>query len=89
MSLPTFALLMKFGDIVENLEITGISSEGKSIGRHDGLVVFVKDGVPGDLADVQITHKRRRFVEGQIHKLHESSPYPTSPASGGRQKTSQ
>ncbi|MCP4456620.1 MAG: 23S rRNA (uracil(1939)-C(5))-methyltransferase RlmD [Cytophagales bacterium] len=70
---------MKFGEIVENLEITGISSEGKSIGRHDGLVVFVKDGVPGDVADVQITHRRRRFVEGQIHKLHTSSPHRTKP----------
>ncbi len=70
---------MKFGDIIENLEITGISSEGKSIGRHDGLVVFVKDGVPGDLADIQITHKRRRFVEGQIHKLHNASPHRSEP----------
>lgn len=70
---------MKFGDIVENLEITGISSEGKSIGRHDGLVVFVKDGVPGDKADVQITHKRRRFVEGKIHTLHTASPHRSEP----------
>jgi len=70
---------MKYGDIVENLEITGISSEGKSIGRHDGLVVFVKDGVPGDVADVMITHQRRRFVEGQVHKLHTTSPHRSEP----------
>jgi len=70
---------MKYGDIVENLEITGISSEGKSIGRHDGLVVFVKDGVPGDVADVMITHKRRRFVEGQVHKLHTTSSNRSEP----------
>ena len=70
---------MKFGDIIENLEITSISSEGKSIGRHNGLVVFVKNGVPGDLADVRITHKRRRFVEGQIEKFHKASSHRSEP----------
>lgn len=70
---------MDRGAIIEKLEITGITSEGKSLGRHDGLVVFVDHSVPGDIADVEITYKRRRFVEGKIKQLITPSPHRSEP----------
>jgi 23S rRNA (uracil1939-C5)-methyltransferase len=70
---------MERGAIVEKLEITSITSEGKSLGRHDGLVVFVDHAVPGDVADVEITYKRRRFVEGKIKQLITPSPHRAEP----------
>jgi 23S rRNA (uracil1939-C5)-methyltransferase len=66
---------MDRGAIIEKLEITSITSEGKSLGRHDGLVVFVDQSVPGDVADVEITYTRRRFVEGKIKQLITPSPH--------------
>ncbi len=56
---------MKKGRILENLEIVDIASNGKSLGRHEGQVVFVDKLVPGDVADVQIYKKRRRYVEAR------------------------
>ena len=44
---------------VENAEIVDISSEGKSVAKVDGMVIFVDGGVPGDIADVMITRKKK------------------------------
>lgn len=52
--------------VIEGLEITGLAAEGKAMGRHDGMVVFVPMTVPGDVVDVQIRAKRRRFMEGCV-----------------------
>ncbi|MEQ9232306.1 MAG: 23S rRNA (uracil(1939)-C(5))-methyltransferase RlmD [Cyclobacteriaceae bacterium] len=70
---------MNKGDIISSLEITGISADGKSVGRHDGIVVFVKEGVPGDVAEVEITYKRRRFLEGKITHLIKASEHRSEP----------
>ncbi len=70
---------MNKGDIISSLEITGISADGKSVGRHDGIVVFVKEGVPGDVAEVEITYKRRRFLEGKITNLVKASEHRSEP----------
>jgi len=70
---------MKKGDLVTGLEIIDISSDGRSVGKHDGLVIFVKAGVPGDIADVRISHKRRKYVEGRIENLRTPSPWREEP----------
>lgn len=70
---------MKKGDIIEDLEITGISSEGKAVGRYDGMVVFVKEGAPGDIIDVEISFKKKKFAEGRIAKLKTASASRTEP----------
>ncbi len=46
--------------LIEGLEITSLAAEGKSIGRHEGAVVFVPMTVPGDVVDVQIRAKHER-----------------------------
>ena len=51
---------------IEGLEITTLAAEGKAIGHHDGMVVFVPMTVPGDVVDVQIRAKHRRFMEGVV-----------------------
>ncbi len=65
--------------IVENLEITGIAAEGKSLGRWNEMVVFVPFGAPGDVVDVRLTKKRHSFAEGKIVKMHTSSPMRVEP----------
>ncbi len=54
---------------VENAEIVDISSEGKSVAKVDGMVIFVDGGVPGDVADVMITRKKNNYAEGHIVTL--------------------
>ena len=47
---------------IEGLEITTLAAEGKAMGHYDGMVVFVPMTVPGDVVDVQIKAKKRRFM---------------------------
>lgn len=58
---------------VENAEIVDISSEGKSVAKVDGMVIFVDGGVPGDVADVMITRKKNNYAEGHIVTLKKPS----------------
>ena len=52
--------------LIEGLEITGLAAEGKALGHYNDIVVFVPLTVPGDVVDVQIRSKRRRFMEGTV-----------------------
>ncbi len=52
--------------LIEGLEITTLAAEGKAMGRYNDIVVFVPMSVPGDVVDVQIRSKRRRFMEGVV-----------------------
>jgi len=50
--------------ILENLVITDIATEGRSIAKYGDIVVFISNTVPGDIVNVQITKKRKRYLEG-------------------------
>lgn len=58
---------------VENAEIVDISSEGKSVAKVDGMVIFVDGGVPGDVADVMITRKKNNYAEGHVVTIKKPS----------------
>ncbi len=51
--------------ILRNVEIVTYAAEGKCIARHDGMVIFVKGLVPGDIADLQITKKKSQYFEAK------------------------
>ena len=65
--------------LIEGLEITTLAAEGKAMGRWNDVVVFVPMTVPGDVVDVQIRLKRRRFMEGYVVRYVERSPLRTEP----------
>ena len=65
--------------LIEALEITDIAAEGKALGRYGDMVVFVPMTVPGDVVDVQITAKRRRFMEGYAAAFRTRSPLRCEP----------
>ncbi|RJE74132.1 23S rRNA (uracil(1939)-C(5))-methyltransferase RlmD [Reichenbachiella sp. MSK19-1] len=58
---------------LDNLKVEAVVAEGKSLARHDGQVVFVKGAVPGDVVDVNITKKRKAFMEGTPIQFHQYS----------------
>ncbi|MEM0940194.1 MAG: 23S rRNA (uracil(1939)-C(5))-methyltransferase RlmD [Bacteroidota bacterium] len=64
---------MKKGEVIDSLKISGISSEGKGVGRANGQVVFVKEGVPGDVVKAKVIGKRKRFLEANIEDLQQGS----------------
>lgn len=65
--------------LIEGLEITDIAAEGKAIGKYDDMVVFVPLCVPGDVVNVQINNKRRRFMEGFVTEYIKKSPLRSEP----------
>lgn len=65
--------------LIEGLEITTLAAEGKAMGRYDDMVVFVPMTVPGDVVDVQIHNKRRRFMEGSVVRYIVRSPLRVEP----------
>jgi len=51
--------------IFEDLQIIDAGAKGKSIAKAaDGKVVFIDNAVPGDIATVQTTKKRKAYYEG-------------------------
>ncbi len=65
--------------LIESLEITTLAAEGKAMGRYNDVVVFVPMTVPGDVVDVQIRSKRRRFMEGTVVNYVKKSELRTEP----------
>ena len=65
---------MKKVEHVEHLEITGISADGKGVGRKDNLVIFVNQSAPGDILDVKIIGKDKKFLIGTPQFFHKKSP---------------
>jgi 23S rRNA (uracil1939-C5)-methyltransferase len=64
---------------IENLQIHDISSDGKAVGRHENQVVFVTGLVPGDVADVQVIKKKKRFFHAVPVEIHSYSNLRTEP----------
>lgn len=57
----------------EHVTITDVGAEGKAVAKVDDVVVFTTHVVPGDVVDIQVTKKRKRYHEGFVTKIHEFS----------------
>jgi 23S rRNA (uracil1939-C5)-methyltransferase len=53
--------------------IEDIGAEGKSLAKIGDLVVFTQLVVPGDIVDIQVTKKRKKYQEGKVIRIHEFS----------------
>jgi 23S rRNA (uracil1939-C5)-methyltransferase len=62
------------------LRIDSLAFGGSGVARHDGFVVFVRGGVPGDDVRARITKVKRGFAEGIVTELvHSSDSRVTAP----------
>lgn len=59
--------------------ISDVAAEGQSIAKVDDFVIFIPFGAPGDVADVKIVRKKRRYAEGRIENIIQPSPLRTIP----------
>ena len=81
--LPTFQFLwgyflMEKNDIFR-FTIEDMSDEGMGIGHAMGMVVFVKDTVVGDEAEVRIVKVKKSYAYGRLEQLITPSPYRVEP----------
>ncbi len=68
---------MKVGNRIE-LTLENLALGGEAVARIDGgMVVFVRGGIPGDRAIVEIIKRKRRFATGKVVELVEPSTLRT------------
>ncbi len=65
--------------IFKNVEIIDAGSEGMAIGKINDQVIFIPFVVPGDVVDVQVTRKKKKYLEGKAVQIHEYSKKRTIP----------
>lgn len=58
----------------ENVRIEGIGAEGKAIAKVGDMVVFTKLAIPGDVVDLQVSKKRKRYQEAFVKEYKAFSP---------------
>ncbi len=66
-------------EIIENVEVIDVGTDGIAIAKHNGMVVFLKYAVTGDIVDVKILKKKKNYVEGKIEKIHKAGETRTLP----------
>lgn len=65
---------MKKLPILEGVRIESIAAEGQALARVDGIVLFTQYAVPGDVVDIQLTKKKKSYMEGRVVAYRELSP---------------
>ena len=71
------------------LNITALTSEGSAIGRRDGVPIFVRGGVPGDVVTAHIIKAKKNYAVARLQQVLEPSPHrvesdcPVSAQCGG------
>jgi len=62
------------GDLLE-LTIQNMAYGGRGVARQDGLVFFVRGGLPGDTVRARVFKKKKGYAEAEIKALLEPSPH--------------
>ena len=68
------------------LDIDGVTSEGKGVGRADGLAVFVAGALPGERVSARIFARKKSFAEAGLVQVLEPAPgraVPSCPCYAG------
>lgn len=59
--------------LYEGVTIEDIGAEGNALARVGEMVVFTKYAIPGDVVDLQVTKRRKKYQEAFVTKFHEYS----------------
>lgn len=72
---------MKKNQVISEVEVLGVAAEGKCIVKHDEKVIFIAGNLvaPGDVVDLKIIRKKRRFFEAIPVHFHRLSDLRQTP----------
>lgn len=62
------------------LMVTGLTTEGKGVGRIDGMAVFAAGALPGEMVQVKILGKKKRYAWGEVVERITASPQRVMPS---------
>lgn len=65
--------------LLNDVEIIDTSAEGKSVAKHEGMVIFCDGGVPGDIVDLQIYRKKSKMAEAKVIAVKKPSVFRKIP----------
>lgn len=69
---------LKKNDIIK-IEIVDMGSEGEGIGHVNGYALFVKDTIPGDVAEIKIMKMKKSYGYARLMNLIHPSAFRTEP----------
>ena len=70
---------LKKGDQLTGITLQTMAAEGKCIARHNGQVIFVQGGAPGDVVSISLTKIKSSFLEGRVVSIEAPSPFRSEP----------
>ena len=56
-----------------------MAPSGECVARHEGLVLFVAMGIPGERVEVEIVHRRKTWARARITRVIAPSPQRVAP----------
>ena len=65
--------------MIENVAVVDIADDGKAVGKVSDLTVFISHAVPGDVVDVQVVRKRKKYVESIPVRFSKYSEWRVEP----------
>ena len=69
---------MKKDDLLQ-VQIEDIGSDGQGIGKVDGVTIFVKDAIIGDLVEAKVMKMKKTYGFARLMKVLQPSPYRVTP----------
>jgi 23S rRNA (uracil1939-C5)-methyltransferase len=66
-------------EYIQDVEIVDAGSEGMSVAKPEGRVVFIPFGVPGDVVDIEVFKKKKNYFEGRILNFKQYSDKRVQP----------
>ena len=64
---------------MRDVEIVDAGSEGMSVAKPEGRVIFIPFGVPGDVVDIEVFKKKKNYFEGRIINIKKPSENRVTP----------
>ena len=64
---------------MHDVEIVDAGSEGMSVAKPEGRVIFIPFGVPGDVVDIEVFKKKKNYLEGRILNIKKPSEKRVTP----------
>lgn len=66
-------------EYLRDVEIVDAGSEGMSVAKPEGRVIFIPFGVPGDVVDIEVFKKKKNYFEGRIINIKKPSENRVTP----------
>lgn len=61
------------------LELETMTPGGEALARHEGMVIFVPFGVPGERVRARITERKKRFARAEVVDVLRPAPHRVAP----------